>query len=528
MRGRGRSLAVAEAWKKARAFLRKLPWYRFAAGALAGGVGLFITFLLRTFGLGVFLPEIAVDFVVGGIPGQIESFFIRTLGEGAKVLALLTAVGVFVALPGIYATFFRRVQKWLKNRWLVIAFYTFSSAGITLLGILPLLGAGFLGSNTQAGPGFAAFSQIIGLWVYAALLDYLFVDVAIRYPKGFSLSRRQFLIGSVSAIALAVFTFYGLASLAVKKGRLVFASIAEMFAKEITPTSEFYVVTKNVFDPEIAKGAWTLSVGGLVSNPTTYDYSALEALADPSASTAAEEIVTLECVSNEVGGNLISTSRWNGVRLSALLGSAEVDPTADWVIFTCGDGYTAGIPMGKAIDPSTMVAIRMGEDGAALTRAHGFPARIIVPGLYGMFHAKWLMKIEATRGEYLGFWQQKGWTNQGQVHTAAIIATPADGTVLKGPVQIGGIAYAGDRGISGVEVSTDGGGNWTAANLHPSPRTSDRTWVLWTFDWSPSESRSFQIVARAVDGSGNLQQRNPSSPFPNGAAGYDAIKLLVA
>lgn len=517
---------MAEAWKRAQAFLRKLPWYRFAAGGLAGGVGLFITFILRTFGLGVFLPEIAVDFVVGRIPGQIESFFIRTLGEGAKILALLTAVAVFVALPGIYATFFRRVQQWLKNRWLVIAFYTFSSAGIVLIGIMPFLGAGFLGSNTQAGPGFAAFSQIIGLWVYAALLDYLFVDVAARYPQGFSLSRRQFLIGSVSAIALAVVTFYGLASLAVRKGRLVFASIAEMFAKEVTPTSEFYVVTKNVFDPEIAKGAWSLSVGGMVSNPTTYDYGALEALADQSASTAAEEIVTLECVSNEVGGNLISTAKWNGVRLSALLEAAGVDAIADWVVFTCGDGYTAAIPIAKAMDTATTVAIRM-NDGE-LTRAHGFPARIIVPGLYGMFHAKWLTRIDPVRGEYLGFWQQKGWTNQGQVHTTAIVATPPDGTVVNGLVELGGIAYAGDRGISAVEVSTDGGVTWKAANLDPSPRTSNRTWVLWRFDWLPPRSGSFRIVARAIDGSGNPQERNLSSPFPNGAAGYDAITLLVA
>jgi hypothetical protein len=507
-------------------FLRKLPWYRFAAGALAGGVGLFVTFLLRTFGLGVFLPEIAVDFVVGRIPGQIESFFIRTLGEGAKILALMTAVAVFVALPGIYATFFPRVRQWLKNRWFGVAFYTLSSAGIVLLAILPLLGAGFLGSNTQAGPGFAAFSQVLGLCVYAALLDYFFVDVAARYPEGFSLSRRQFLIGSVGAIAFAVFIFYGLANLAVKKGRLVFGSISEMFAKEVTPTSEFYVVTKNVFDPEIAKAGWTLAVGGLVSNSTEYDYGALESLADPSTSTAAEEIVTLECVSNEVGGNLISTAKWNGVRLSALLDAAGVDAAADWVVFTCADGYTAAIPIGKAMDAATIVAIRM-NDGE-LARAHGFPARIIVPGLYGMFHAKWLTRIDPVRGEYLGFWQQKGWTNQGQVHTTAIIATPADGTVVNGLVQIGGIAYAGDRGISGVDVSTDGGGSWSPANLHPGPRTSDRTWVLWTFDWLPSESRSFQIVARAVDGLGNPQERNPSSPFPNGAAGYDTITLLVA
>src|SRR6059036_1153271 len=111
-----RSPRVAEGWKNLRAFIRRLPWYRFAAGVVAGGVGLLVTFLMRAFGLGVFLPEIAVDFVVGRIPGAIESFFIRTLGEGAKLLALLTALAVFLVLPGIYAILYRRVQRWLKNR----------------------------------------------------------------------------------------------------------------------------------------------------------------------------------------------------------------------------------------------------------------------------------------------------------------------------------------------------------------------------------------------------------------------------
>src|SRR5439155_628093 len=318
-----RSPRVAEGWKNLRAFIRRLPWYRFAAGVVAGGVGLLVTFLMRAFGLGVFLPEIAVNFVVGRIPGAIESFFIRTLGEGAKLLALLTALAVFLVLPGIYAILYRRVQRWLKNRWLVMAFYTFSSAGIVLLAILPILDAGFLGSNTSVGIGFAVFSQLIGYWLYAALLDYLLVDVAAEHPEGFSLSRRQFIAGTIGAIAVAALTVYGLGSLISKKGRLVFTSIAEMFS--------------------------------------------------------------------------------------------------------------------KAMDPNTLVAIYM--NGGPLATAHGHPARIIVPGLYGMFHAKWITKIEAHQGEFRGYWQQKGWTNSddahGRVNTVAIIAVPADNAVVGVAVDIG-------------------------------------------------------------------------------------------
>src|SRR5436309_9991276 len=176
---------MAAALKAISAFLRRFPWRRFAAGAIAGGGALIITLILRTLGLGLFLPEVAVDFTVGRIPGAIESFFIRTLGEGAKLLALLTAVVVFLILPGIYATLFWRVQRWLKRRWFVIAFFTLTSAGIILLGILPLIDAGFLGSKTSVGPGFASFSQVLGSWVYAAVLDYAFVEVAPRYPSGY-------------------------------------------------------------------------------------------------------------------------------------------------------------------------------------------------------------------------------------------------------------------------------------------------------------------------------------------------------
>jgi DMSO/TMAO reductase YedYZ molybdopterin-dependent catalytic subunit len=509
---------------KAWAFVRGLPWYRFAAGALAGGAGLLVTFLLRAFGLGVFVPEIAVDFAVGRIPGAVESFFIRSLGEGAKLLALGTALIVFLILPGVYAAFYRRVQRWLKNRWAVMAFYTFSTAGILLLVVLPLLGEGLLGAGSSVGVGFAVFSQLIGSWIYAAVLDYLLVDVAAEYPEGFSLSRRQFIVGSIGAIAVAALTVYGLATLVAKKGRLAFTSFTDLLNKEVTPTDEFYVVTKNVIDPAVMASTWQLAVGGIVSNPTTYSYRNLLDMVATNDPSVVEEFVTLECVSNDVGGNLISTAKWKGVRLASLLQSAGLDSTTDWIVFTCADDYTAAVPLAKAMDPNTIVAVLM-NDGQ-LTRTHGFPARIIVPGLYGMFHAKWITRIEAVHGEYLGYWQQKGWTNRGQIHTTAIIVTPPDNAVVGSSATIGGVAFAGDRGISTIEVSTDGGLTWNPA-MPQLPPKSNLTWVLWRYDWAPRRSGSFRIFARARDGAGILQESSVAPPFPNGSTGYDSITLLV-
>lgn len=497
--------------------LRHPPWGRFAAGVAAGGAALALTSLLRALGLGVFLPEVAVDFVVARIPGGVESLFIQTMGEGAKVLAVLVALGVFLLLPGIPATLFRAAQRRLPGRWAVITAYALGYAGLNLLVALPLLGGGLAGSGTRAGPWFAAFSQLLGGWLYAALLDYLLVDVAARLPATFLGSRRRLLVAGALTLVGVALALYSFGRLVATPGRLAFASVAEMFDKEVTPSDEFYVVTKNVVDPTVDVGSWRLAVDGLVARPATYAY------ADLLARAAAEEYVTFECVSNEVGGDLISSAKWGGIPLADLIAAAGPQPAADWVAFTSADGYTVGVPLTRAMAPGSLLALKMNDE--VLGVKHGFPARVVVPGLYGMFSAKWVTRITLVQGEFVGFWQAKGWTNRGAIRTTAIIATPAPNAVVRGPVTIGGVAFAGDRGISRVEVSTDGGATWRPATLRP-PK-SGLTWVLWTFPWSPPSGGSYRIVARAFEGDGTPQEASPSPPFPNGASGYDAITLLV-
>ncbi len=514
---RGNRMAAARV-RRLWAAVRGLPWQRFAAGVIAGGAGLALTFLLRVFGLGVFLPEVATDFVVGRIPGSVESFFIRTMGEGAKLLGLLTALLAFLAVHGVYATLYRRVERRLPWRWAMIAVYTVVPAAIALLFVLPLLGGGFLGAATTAGAGMAAFSQLLGSLLYAAVLDYFFVEVARRHPEGFHPSRRQFIVASALTLAGAVLAIYGLGSIVSRPGRLSFGSVAEMEAREITPTQDFYTVTKNVIDPAVDGASWRLAVDGLVSTPATYAYDDLAGLPQE------ERVATLECVSNEVGGDLISTAIWGGVGLKDLLERAGPAPSAGWVEFTCADGYTVAVPIGRATSPDSLLALRM--NGLPLQGKHGYPARVIVPGVYGMFNAKWVTRITLVEAELLGFWQQKGWTNRGLVRTTAIVATPPDGSVVGSPVRIGGVAFAGDRGISQVEVSTDGGATWSPATLLPA--LSGLTWRLWTFDWTPASGGSHRIVARAVDGTGTPQESAQNAPFPDGSSGYDSISLLAS
>jgi len=243
--------------------LRRLPWARFGAGAVAAGAALALTFLLRALGLGMFLPELAVDFAVNVIPGGLESFFIRTMGGGAKALAVLASLAAILAAGGVLALPYRRVQARIRNRWLVLGAYAVGSAGATLLLAVPVLGGGIAGASTSVGWGFATFSQALGGVLYAAVLDYWLVDVAAHYPEGFHLSRRQFLAAGVGTIALAALAFYGLSAGVVARARLAFASVEEMFAKELTPTAEFYAVTKNVMDPDVNADAWSLAIDGL-------------------------------------------------------------------------------------------------------------------------------------------------------------------------------------------------------------------------------------------------------------------------
>ncbi|MGQ0798005.1 MAG: hypothetical protein ACT4OI_09140, partial [Methanobacteriota archaeon] len=183
---------MARSWVRR---LRGLPWWRFAAGVVAGGAALGLSLILRLLGLGLFVPEVAVDFVVDRVPGDVEAFFIRTMGEGAKALGLVTAIAVFLALSGAYALPYRALQRRVRNRWGLLGIVALGYALGVLLGVLPVLGGGLLGADTPVGAGFATFGVALSGLVYAAALDYVLVDVAARHPDGFRPSRRQFIVG---------------------------------------------------------------------------------------------------------------------------------------------------------------------------------------------------------------------------------------------------------------------------------------------------------------------------------------------
>jgi DMSO/TMAO reductase YedYZ molybdopterin-dependent catalytic subunit len=233
--------------------------------------------------------------------------------------------------------------------------------------------------------------------------------------------------------------------------------------------------------------------------------------------------VTLECISNGIGGRLISTAQWRGIPLKTLLeraGSVGA-PEGKHVVFTGVDGYVTSLPLPDLLEARTLLAYEM--NGETLPERHGFPLRAIVPGRYGEQSAKWVTRIEITDHEVKGFYQSQGWS-AAPLETISRIDAPRSETPL-GEIPISGIAFAGIRGIRQVEISVDGGSTWQRASLQP--QLSEQTWVLWQWMWYPTAPGVYAIVARATDGTSKLQTQEKRGTVPNGATGWHEIKIVV-
>jgi DMSO/TMAO reductase YedYZ molybdopterin-dependent catalytic subunit len=326
-----------------------------------------------------------------------------------------------------------------------------------------------------------------------------------------------------------VLLYYGVGLLFPKAGIRRADAVSALYSQEVTATNQFYRVDVNIFPPTVSSGSWSLPVTGLVSNPLTLDYSQLVAMGP------VEQYNTLECVSNEIGGDLISTAKWKGVKLKDVLAKAQVKPEATYVVFKAADGYDVGIPLEKAMLDGTILAYQMND--VPLPQEHGYPVRMIVPGYYGMMNCKWLNSIELVSEKYQGYWQVRGWANEAKYQTGSEIVTPGTAQAANrcgigvapnvpiGLTPIAGVAFAGDRGIEKVEVSTDGGKTWMPASVKDP--LSDYTWVLWKADWNPQSSGNYSLTVRAMDKTGAVQTAVMATPFPSGATGYHIVDVGV-
>ena len=528
----------------------------FWIGATAGTFSIFLSFLLRILLGGLFVPELAAQTLFSITPGEIESQIVETIGAYAKYSALTGAIFVNIALYGFLGSLLSRLRLKFANKDYIVR-----ALGFSLLAYLILLLASviFLAmteiatqpTSIEAAAVYLLPAQLIFGFVLVGLSDLEF-GIPSAHEKTPEVlpkmsRRRRLLIRAAAASAVAsIVLFYGLdlffpsaqptpTSEIVKppgEAAGIFADpmLVPFVGSEVTVNDQFYRVDVNVSPPTVNTDTWKLTVHGLVDNPLALSYAELKSM------ETVTQYSTLQCVSNVVGGDLISNALWKGVRLRNLLEKAQASPKAAYVVFECADGYDVGIPIQRAILDGTIMAYEM--NGVPLPQDHGRPLRAIVPGLYGMMNAKWITAIQVVDKVHQGFWQRRGWANNAEYQTQSTIVIPGESSVRRrfaglvssnvlagNKAPVAGIAFSGDRGILKVEISTDGGKTWEAASLKDP--LSGYTWVLWAAEWNPPAKGTYEITVRAIDMTGNVQIARFQNPFPSGATGYHMVDITV-
>ena len=408
----------------------------------------------------------------------------------------------------------------------------------SLIVLWPVQGASYLGLPpatarfVTAGAYLLAYA-LYGLTLVAAchwLVRRTATDDEMAPAVGTPVGRRALLAGGVT-VALAAPSF-GLIRRLNERATFSYDGLAYSGpgVEPIAPNDKFYTVTKNVVDPEVNPALWGLQVDGLVERPHLYRFDEISALAE----IGQEQETTLMCISNQIGAGLFSNAVWRGVRLRDLIEAAGPAESAVEVMLYGADGYTDTFSFEQAMDPATLVAVTM--NGEPLPHRHGFPARVVVPGLFGEKNVKWVTRIEVIDHDAKGFYEQQGWGPSFEVPTRSDIFAPrwrrTRGDDFVEPfarnqvATIRGRAFAGARGIQSVEFSPDDGESWRTANIdYPG---TDLTWTFWSANWIPSQAGTFVLVSRAVDGTGAPQPSERRGIVPQGATGYHRVRATVS
>jgi DMSO/TMAO reductase YedYZ molybdopterin-dependent catalytic subunit len=532
--------------------------FLFLGGTLAGLVALGFNFLLRLGGVAAFPPESALSAFLRVIPASIEEPMVQQLGDFAGQLGLLLATLVAAAAYGAILLIYdkygaARASSMGLSRlegllalgvvpWLIFGLVLFPLDGDAIFGASsPFASA----AQIWAFPFTLLLVQCVFAWTASLRYRPVLLEIAPRnegaLSQGQDLQRREFIEKGAIGILAAVVGLLSLGGIAqlfpsqlqptggsqpvdLQDAPAIFTDprLASLVDSEVTPNADFYRVAIDIIDPTVNVSSWSLMVDGLVNDPRSYSIQDLQSFPQVSQYT------TFECVSNKVNGNLISNAKWGGVKISDILANAGgVQPGTNYLVFYSVDGYSVGIPLAKGMMDDSMLAYSMNDQ--ALPVAHGYPLRAVIPGLYGMMSAKWIKRISAIGSVYEGYWQTRGWTNDATIYTETFIVLPSASTVSisqnGGSIIVAGYAFAGDRGVSKVEVSFDNGSTWQQAALKKP--LSNLTWALWAYEWRPPAAGEYQVIARATDGSGQVQTSSVAGNFPNGATGYVSASLEV-
>lgn len=542
----------------------KQPSLRFGAliGLMTAIPVIAISYLANTFIAQLpFLPFDVFDWLTRVLPGPLVTFgidamvsMLRALGlsvsETAKLAEQIMALTIIVLLGAFVGLFVAGLMRWLRLR----------PGRASLLSALPLF---ILLLIVDLTLGQVATLPAVVLWLAFLTVAWTYTIAALLVSarresaedsstaeSTFDPSRRDILLKLSGAVVGLTLGAWGLSRVATTNrdaaansgaaqplptsppasgdGQLATSgaeipptpqgriSPAPGTRAEITSNEDFYRIDINTRPPVIDGQEWQLQIEGLFRSPRNLTISELMDF------PAVTQPITLSCISNRVAGDLIGTSYWTGLRLRDLLSELQLTSEAGALFVEARDGFYETISAADMMDERTLLVY--GMNGQTLPVEHGFPLRIFVPNRYGMKQPKWIERITAIEAWRPGYWVERGWSVEARPQIVSVIDAIATESAQDGLVPVGGIAWAGDRGIERVEVRIDDG-PWQPAQLR-TPPISNLTWVQWRYDW-PAEPGRHTVTVRATDGAGELQTDAINDPHPDGATGYHSRTITV-
>ncbi len=525
-------------------------WGRGFIAGMAGGAGVAAALFAYRFATGMpTLQEALAERMIRLLPYQIFAVVLARLQHLAKPLGLIMAVVTTVIGFGLLGLLYAWVAGRFRAPRLWLALATAAVTWLLLMFIgLPLIEGSLLGVPLTTTVSDPAVPMAVAGLVFGFVVAFLYGGgpatgrapharpgiggAALRPPiaggsgplvpgtGGSQVSRREWLRQS-ALIVVAAAAGGRLAAWVEDAGARIAAAAAQVFRlikgmpREVTPNGEFYQISKNFFDPTVDVAKWSLEVTGFVEKPLKLSFKDFA-----KAAPAVERYQTFECISNEVGGDLIGNAKWKAVRVKDILAIAGVRPGATTVIWRAVDGFSESIPLAVAMDPNSLLAYEM--NGEPIPQKHGAPVRVLLQNRYGMKQPKWLTHIEVASHEHTGYWEQQGWDKEAIVKTnSAFRVETKDGPVL----LLGGWAFAGNRGISKVEISADDGKTWFPAAVKEP--LGENCWQFFSAEWTPPAPGTYHLKVRATDGKGALQPAAPKPTLPDGGQGYHTVTVRV-
>lgn len=497
------------------------------AGAIAAGLALGVSELIA--GLVATAPSLVEglgNWVIDNVPPPVKDLAISLFGTNDKLVLLISIAIVTIVIGAVVGSFGR------DRFWIPVATFV----GFGVLATLAAI------RDPQVDLLSAAVPAVVAVVVGLATLRMLYTIGTLESTGDADSSKRNFLLGAGAVVGVAALSA-GFGRVLIERAKRAVAGRQEVVLPSaadvlpavpqaadlsveglspiLVPNEDFYRIDTALSIPRIDLQEWTLSITGMVDRPYTISFAELMDM------RMVERDITLSCVSNQVGGGLVGNARWLGVPLTEILDRAGVADGAEQLVGRSVDDFTVGFPVEAAYDGrEALVAVGMNDE--PLPFEHGFPARLVVAGLYGYVSAtKWLSEIELTTWDgFDAYWVPRGWAKEAPIKTQSRIDTPSTGSRLsQGANVVAGVAWAPTRGISKVEVQLGEDAPWVEAEL--SEPLSENAWLQWKVDWDAAETGRHIITCRATDGEGKLQTSEEVPPAPDGATGWHSRSVVV-